>query len=463
MDAGDPELEVDLIPRQLDALGELSKSGEPELVGVDRLLVAAGVLLERASLPGDACLEDRVVRNERADALVGARGARVVAEALADVPEALRDRGHVDRVERVDGAGRLERALVQLGRDDVREARLCPPPGGDRVAPRAREVVCRVEVERQECRLLVGTLPEPPLDRRADGSVDLGAAAERETFVRGDADEVVPEGEAAVACIDEKLAQGCRKLELVVGRAEVGEALTEHGVGHDLPQQTEIERRPDDGGVSQHHAVDRVERVDPCGQQPLDGVGQRVELLAVACRPHELPDEERVAARTLDERAHRLVRQRRLLRNVERERGRSLDAEGLELEARDVLPLRGRLAVRSRGDAHEPGPRRRSRGQRAEQEARGVVQPVPVLDDEERRHEQHPLQERADDLVQPVEARACGHGVHLGRVRHLGVERHREQREHRGEVGHGAADERRQDLPCLRTPGSLGDADEAPQ
>ena len=79
-----------------------------------------------------------------------------------------------------------------------------------------------------------------------------------------------------------------------------------------------------------------------------------------------------------------------------------------------------------------------------EDELRRVVEPVRVLDQDRRRHQQEPHQELVDDLVQPVAPERGIDLVHLRRRRHLGVERQREQRQPHREVRHHAGDERGQ-------------------
>ena len=67
-----------------------------------------------------------------------------------------------------------------------------------------------------------------------------------------------------------------------------------------------------------------------------------------------------------------------------------------------------------------------------------------VLDDEQRRHHQHALEERLDGLEELLAARRRVERVGLRRRQHLGVERDRQQRQPRREVGHHAGDERRE-------------------
>src|SRR6185312_2166608 len=86
---------------------------------------------------------------------------------------------------RVEPAGRLQRAPVVRGRVDVR-VRVAGVTGGQaRVVPRAFVVVSLEEVERQVLGFPLGVGAGEPLDRLAGSEMQLAAAAVREALVGG--------------------------------------------------------------------------------------------------------------------------------------------------------------------------------------------------------------------------------------------------------------------------------------
>ena len=130
----------------------------------------------------------------------------------------------------------------------------------------------------------------------------------------------------------------------------------------------------------------------------------------------------------------------------QRELGRAVGLERLEVEALDRVRRDARLGSAAGRVVTQTSHGRGAGfcGQVAEQEPRRVVEPVRVLEDEQRRHHQHALEERLDGLEQPVAARRRVERVGLRRRQHVRVERDREQRQPRREVGHHAGDERRE-------------------
>ena len=115
-----------------------------------------------------------------------------------------------------------------------------------RVAPGAFVVAGLGEVQREQRRLLVGSLAGAELERLPDAAVDLAPAAERETLVRRRAHQVVAEGERPVASRHDELAEPV-PARLVAGTSDL--------VAQDLVEQLELERRTDDGRVAQQHPV----------------------------------------------------------------------------------------------------------------------------------------------------------------------------------------------------------------
>jgi hypothetical protein len=74
---------------------------------------------------------------------------------------------------------------------------------------------------------------------------------------------------------------------------------------------------------------------------------------------------------------------------------------------------------------------------------------VCVLDDYERRHHQHPLEERRHRRLELVAAPLGVERVDVGSRRDLGVEGDREQRQPRRKVGHHRRHEGRDLCACL--------------
>ena len=236
------------------------------------------------------------------------------------------------------------------------------------------------------------------LERAGDAAVDVAAALERQTLVRGRADQVVTERVGHVARVRDELAQPFPAR----GIAGVRDLVLENRA-----DEVELELRPDHRRVAEEHAVLRIERVDAGREQALDRLGQRLEPVAGARGDDELADEERVAAGTLGQRGQRLARQRDLVRQRERELGGDVGSERRELDALDrPFEVHARLGGRARRHADEPRPGRRLLRELQEQRTRRVVEPVRVLDDDERRHHQDPLEERLDGLEQLVAAAA---------------------------------------------------------
>ena len=203
-------------------------------------------------------------------------------------------------------------------------------------------------------------------------------------------------------------------------------------------RQLELERRPDDRRVAQQHPVRRVERVDARRQQRLDRLGQLVRC-SVARGEDELAQEERVAAcARAPERSTASVRERVLLGDGERER----------------LRVGGRRAVRARAARRAPpvasGRIDRtvvSSRRRATAAARAARRGAAAGTATRRRASARPRRRSAsassarargslDDGVEPVAAVLRIEALDLRRLVDGRVERDREQRQPRREVGH---------------------------
>ena len=98
-----------------------------------------------------------------------------------------------------------------------------------------------------------------------------------------------------------------------------------------------------------------------------------------------------------------------------------------------------------------------------EEPVRALVHPVRVLDDDQRRRDQHPEQELLDGLEDALAAEGGLDLLAFRRRRDLGVEGNRQQREQGHELGHHGLDPRRQARAGLLRALGLGDAGERPQ
>ena len=186
--------------------------------------------------------------------------------------------------------GRGQRALEQLGRDDVGRSALGQLPDGDRVAPGALVVLRQQEVERQQGCEVDGAFAGAALQHAAHAAVDLAPAAEREALVRNCAEEVVPEAQHVRPLPGDELAEAAPAVEV----ADVLELVREH-----VGQQVELEAGPEHGGVAEQEAIAGLEGVDPSRDQRLDGLRERRAVAAGAGGRHELAHEQRVSTRAL--------------------------------------------------------------------------------------------------------------------------------------------------------------------
>ena len=277
----------------------------------------------------------------------------------------------------------LERALVQLGRDDVREAGLRPSAGRDGVAPgRGRSPLPRGSGAR------AGRLPR----RRGRPARSSSAAPTRPWISRPPPNERPSYAVArtrswrnarrSLAAVDEELAERRPALERARDAGSRRRGLRRAAAG-----RTTARRPPRSAAAS-----GRPGRA--CRSGPSAAVstvsGSSFERLAVPGGPDELADEERIAARALDERRDRVARTERGSSATSRASvgGGSLPS-GSSSSRRTWSPVRAiGSARRTRRHADEPRARSQAPRRGAQQEPRGVVEPVSVLDDDQRRHHQ---------------------------------------------------------------------------
>src|SRR2546430_9979588 len=115
----------------------------------DRLVIAAHIAAERALLEEKLDLLGRATRTQGTRRLERLGRSLELAGELPAVAERLPDLRDLLPLESGHLGGRLEGALVELGRLEVRPFRLCAPPGLERVAPRRGLVLSTVEMQRE--------------------------------------------------------------------------------------------------------------------------------------------------------------------------------------------------------------------------------------------------------------------------------------------------------------------------
>ena len=307
----------------------------------------------------------RLAADERTRRLDRVEGAVVRTEELADVAELLVNVRDVANVElgKVRAGG--NRAPVQLGGDDVGKARLSALARGDRVRPRLvvdttpRSSGARaVRRSRRPRRSSAPATRQWMSRRRSEG----------QTFVRGGANEVVPERVRHVARVPDELAQPLP----ASGIRRVGNLVLQ-----DLGDEVELERPTDDRRVAQEHPVLGIERVDARREQAFDRLGERLEPVAGSGCVDELAHEEWVAARALRERRQRIARQGELVGHAQSKLGGAVGGQRLEDDSlRRPVEMHARFDSGPRRDTDEPWTRRLLLREPEQQRARRVVEPV---------------------------------------------------------------------------------------
>ena len=275
--------------------------------------------------------------------------------------------------------------------------------------------------------------------------MDLAPAAEGKPLVRNRAEEIVPEPQLVRPLPGHELPESAPAVEI----ADVLELVRQH-----VGEEVELEAGPEDRGIAKEKSIAGLERVDPRRDQRLDRLWKRRDATLGSGGRDELAYEERVAARALRDLAQQFLGQGDLSSGREREPSSLLAGERRELE--DPLPVAGLVdegqALRPARDRHEPGPRRAAAHEMQEDAVRGVVDPVCVLEDDERGHHQHAEQELLDRLEDALATERRLDLLGFRRHRHFGVEGDREQREPGRELGHDGLD------PGLEAIAGLGGA-----
>jgi hypothetical protein len=281
-------------------------------------------------------------------------------------------------------------------------------------------------VEREQLRHVLGVRARTVLDRPGDACVQIATAPVREAVVRGVADEGMAEAK---------------------GTGDVGVALDEFGqplprlgvrgcgrvVGEHLGDEGARERGTEHGGPAQEGPVGRREPVDPRRHQRLHVHRQLLRLVGRLLRRSELLEEERVAAAARSDRFELVVADAPVPGRCGDQRFRVRLRQRLQAERKGRQRRRalcGYEAARHRPAcrAHEPRMGLQLRAQVTQELRRGLVHPVHVLDEQERRRVEQTLEHAGDDAVQAGAAEGGIELVHLGRGRDLDVQRGREQR-----------------------------------
>ena len=161
--------------------------------------------------------------------------------------------------------GRRERALEELGRDDVRRPALRQLADGHGVAPRLLVILRLQEVERELRCELDRSRTRAPFERHGEAAVDLAAPTEREPLIGNRPEEVVPKAQRVGSLPRHELTEPTPAVEIL----DVLELVREH-----VRQQVEVELGAENGCVPQKEAIARLERVDPRRDQGLDGLRQ---------------------------------------------------------------------------------------------------------------------------------------------------------------------------------------------
>ena len=146
------------------------------------------------------------VRIQAPSASVRDLGILVARRQLADVAEGLSDARNLGP-RQLEVVGRGERALVELGRDDVRRPALGQLADGNGVAPGLLVVLRLQEVERELRCKLDRSRTGAPLEHRGQAAVDLAAATEREPLVGNRPEEVVPKAQRVRSLPGHELAE----------------------------------------------------------------------------------------------------------------------------------------------------------------------------------------------------------------------------------------------------------------
>ena len=325
------------------------------------------------------------------------------------------------RVDRLLQLERLQRQLVQARRLFVREKLERAIAGALRVPESLVEVSARGSLEEVmgklgQMRFLI--LRVERLERLAGASMQLHPPGSRQPFVKGLADQRMPEPQASPRAWHRRQHTSCDRLVEQVEqfvRGDLGQPL--QGIERELAAEHGGEREHDHALLGQapqpppDHLANAL-RDPECPELAGIDVGD----MSIRCeQAHDLGDEERVASRLcMDRRAQPCGRGRAgseldILRDV-------LFGQSTELDAsRDLLPRQlrerrreriahGRVDVAVRADDEDPAAGDPSRDE-SKQEQRRLVGDVKVVEHEHERTGGRSVPEEVANRIEEPEAR----------------------------------------------------------
>ena len=216
-----------------------------------------------------------------------------------------------------------------------------------------------------------------------------------------------------------------------------------------------VDRRPEDGRVAQHGAIRGSEPVDLAGDQALDRLGQVDDRAGPAGVEDQRLEEHRIAAAPFDEVRHRLPAAGVLVERHldEPQASAASSGRGRDGEHSGAGPGDEPGRIVATGDDEQPRSSRRAVDQLGQDECRGLVHGVGVLDEDDGRLRESRAQELAHHLPEPGHQELPAELPGLAGRRQLEVQGEAEQ----GQPGHELRgirrDVRRQDVG---DPGGVG-------
>ena len=250
-----------------------------------------------------------------------------------------------------------------------------------------------------------------------DAQVEVAPTPERQALVRDATHEVV--AEAQVALVDDE---------------EVREAVPSRGRADDAAERAIEQRRreaiAEHRGMAEQGPVGRRETVDASRDEVLERFGDRVERPELASGMGELEQEQRIPTRPGAELAEFALTDQGVVGQGGREvlRERLVERSELDCARLESQPGTEPLHLVPRGQARKPRPVLDALQRSGEQERRRFVHPHHVFDDQEQRLGEGRVQHRRCRLAQHAGAIVGTEIVHRLGLRHLCVDRRREQR-----------------------------------
>ena len=394
---------------------ELIEPSQPTPEPPNRLRVTPETFRDPRLLQTELRVVHGLVGTHPARGAVGVARQVVDADLVAHVAQRLRDDRHLHRIDVGDAAGRRQRAFEELGSLDVGVVGASPVGRDARVPPCVCVPITVEEVEGQQRGMLFETLGRCFQDL-GDSLMQCATGAVGKPLVRNVAEQRIPEAQPAGTISDEQTVErrGRRLTVRVENRREQGlvEGVAQHG--RMTQAAARLGWKPVDLG--------RHERVDRVGQaaHPARGGGL----------PSKLREKSRVASRALDQQRDFVGAKGLSLGRASHELGRIGVSQRLERE-HPRLGARGVEAafVVVTRETHEPGAAADSGLDVTQDVRRSFVHPVRVLDHDEGRSAQHRGNECRTGLLDPPLAEPALERDGLGCVRHVDLQRCREQRQ----------------------------------